>query len=222
MKRWIAFTLCLLLLMGCGIQALAAPLSPPKTAELKASAVPMAALPLPAASGTLTEQNDKAVIDYSNTADGYVMVKYTASTDKKLKAQVKCPDDTAYTYNITAGSYATFPLSEGNGTYQVLVYENVSGDKYATVLSASFSATMKNEFAPFLMPNQYVNYTPDSQTVKKAAELTGSITDPLEKVKVIYDYVVKNITYDKNKAATVKTGYLPVLDTVLKAKTGIC
>ena len=38
----------------------------------------------------------------------------------------------------------------------------------------------------------------------------------------IYDYVVKNLSYDYQKAATVKSGYLPVLDTVLAEKKGIC
>ena len=33
---------------------------------------------------------------------------------------------------------------------------------------------------------------------------------------------MKNITYDKQLAANVKSGYLPVLDTVLTKKTGIC
>ena len=41
------------------------------------------------APGTLVKKNDKAVVDYSNTKDGYVMVQYTAKTDKRLKAQVK-------------------------------------------------------------------------------------------------------------------------------------
>ena len=38
----------------------------------------------------------------------------------------------------------------------------------------------------------------------------------------VYNYVVQNITYDKQLAASVKSGYLPVLDTVLAKKTGIC
>lgn len=33
---------------------------------------------------------------------------------------------------------------------------------------------------------------------------------------------MKNLTYDKQLAATVQSGYLPVLDTVLAKKTGIC
>ena len=47
------------------------------------------AMMLPEASGVLVKQNSKAVIDYSNTKDGYVMVKYTAATTKKLKVQAK-------------------------------------------------------------------------------------------------------------------------------------
>ncbi|MEI3141193.1 MAG: hypothetical protein V8S34_06330 [Lawsonibacter sp.] len=34
-------------------------------------------------------------------------------------------------------------------------------------------------------------------------------------MELVYNYVVKNITYDKQLAASVKSGYLPVLDTVL-------
>lgn len=176
---------------------------------------------LPAASGTLVKTSDKAEIDYSNTADGYVMVRYKASTTKRLKAQVKGPA-TTYTYNLTAGKWETFPLSDGNGGYQVVVYENVSGTKYATVLSLSCTVTLKDEFAPFLRPNQYVDYSNAVNTVAKAKELTAGMTDPLAKVQAVYNYVVKNITYDKKKAATVQSGYLPVLDTVLATKTGIC
>ena len=38
----------------------------------------------------------------------------------------------------------------------------------------------------------------------------------------VYDYVVTNLSYDYEKAATVKSGYLPELDLVLEAKKGIC
>lgn len=176
---------------------------------------------LPTASGTLVKTSDKAEIDYSNTADGYVMVRYKASTTKRLKAQVKGPT-TTYTYNLTAGKWETFPLSDGNGSYQVVVYENISGTKYATVLSLSCTVTLADEFAPFLRPNQYVDYSNAVNTVAKAKELTAGMTDPLDKVQAVYNYVVKTITYDKQKAATVQSGYLPVLDTVLATKTGIC
>ena len=34
--------------------------------------------------------------------------------------------------------------------------------------------------------------------------------------------MVKNVTYDKQKAKPVKSGYLPVVDDTLKTKKGIC
>ncbi|MEA4934636.1 MAG: transglutaminase-like domain-containing protein [Lawsonibacter sp.] len=176
---------------------------------------------MPVASGTLEKRNSKAVIDYSNTKDGYVMVQYIASTTKRLKAQVKGPT-TTYTYNLTSGQWTTFSLSDGNGSYQIVIYENIEGTKYSSILSQSFSAAMTDEFAPFLRPNQYVDYAVASNTVAKAAELTRGVTAPLDKVAVVYKYVISNLTYDKQLAATVQSGYLPVLDTVLAKKTGIC
>lgn len=177
---------------------------------------------LPEASGTAVKANKKAEIDYSNAADGYVMVRYTAQTDKRLKVQVKS-SGTTYTYNLAAdGQWDTFPLSQGDGSYQTAVYENVSGTKYSLVLSATFKVALKDQFAPFLRPNQYVDYAPAEKTVAKAAELTEGKTDNLEKVKAVYDYVVGTLKYDYNLAATVQSGYLPVLDTVLEKQTGIC
>ena len=175
----------------------------------------------PKASGTLVEENSKAIIDYSNTRDGYVMVKYTANTNKRLKTQVKGPY-TTYTYNIYVGSWAVLPITDGNGTYQIKVYENVSGNEYSLALAAETYITLKDEFAPFLRPNQYVNYSASSGTVKKAKNLCAGLRNPLDKVQAIYNYVVNNIRYDKNKAATVTSGYLPVLDDVLYSGKGIC
>ena len=195
--------------------------------SIEDEAVALAAAPPPAvvgilrpnASGTQVQKNGQATIDYSNTGDGYVMVTCNSS-GKRLKVQVAAK--TTYTYDIQPGSWTTFPLSDGNGTYKVTVFENVSGSKYATVLSASFSVSLKDEFEPFLRPNQYVNYENAPNTVAKAAEVAGGVADPLQKVAKVYDYVVANLTYDTAKATSVQSGYLPVLDNVLAAKKGIC
>ena len=129
---------------------------------------------------------------------------------------------TTYTYNLNVQEWTTFPLSDGNGKYKVTIYKNVSGNKYATVMSTNFSASLADEFAPFLRPNQYVDYVSASETVAMGEQLCAGITKPLEKVAAVYDYVVNNFSYDYDKASTVKSGYLPVLDTVLAAQKGIC
>lgn len=176
---------------------------------------------LPVASGTSTKKAGGAEIDYSNTADGYVMARYAGTSTSRLKVQVAGPS-TTYTYDLPTGGWVTFPLSDGNGQYKTSVFQNTTGKKYAVLATVSFSVTLKDDFAPFLRPNQYVDYSNATNTVAKAAELTKGMTKALDKVGAIYDYVVANMTYDKQKAATVQSGYLPVLDNVLSAKKGIC
>ena len=175
----------------------------------------------PEASGVSVKETDRAVIDYSNTADGYVMVRWKEETEKRLKVQVKGPS-TTYTYNISADCWETLPLSDGNGAYQVAVYENVEGSKYALVQSVTTDVELKDEFAPFLRPNQYVDYEEAVVTIETAARLTMGKETELEKVQAVYEYVIHALSYDKELAATVKSGYLPELDKVLETKKGIC
>lgn len=185
----------------------------------KAPSVPNMLKPKP--SGTSVKKDDRAIIDYSNVEDGYVMVKFIGSTKKRLKTQVAGPT-TTYTYNINVDEWTTFPLSDGNGSYKVTVFENVTDNKYSTVLSVSFKATLEDEFAPFIRPNQYVNYEDAPNTIKKAKSIVGKTKNPLKKVEKVYRYVVKNLSYDTKLAKTVQSGYLPDLDKVLKKKKGIC
>ena len=174
------------------------------------------------APGTLVKQNEKATIDYSNTKDGYVMVCYTASTDKRLKAQV-AGSTTTYTYNLTPGKWAAFPLSDQNGTYKITVYQNVEGNSYAAVVSATVeNVTMTDEFAPFIRSNQFVNFDEAPNSKKKAWELTAGISDPLKKVEKIYDFVVTGMCYDYDLANSVQSGYVPDMDSVLQKMKGIC
>ena len=54
------------------------------------------------------------------------------------------------------------------------------------------------------------------------ANLCVGLEHPLEKVAAVYDHVIHHFTYDYEKAKTVTSGYLPKLDEVLAAQTGIC
>ena len=172
-------------------------------------------------SGTLEARCDDAVVDYSHTEDGYIMARYTGQTDKRLKFRVFGPT-TTYTYNLPLDQWTVFPLSDGSGSYQCALYINTHDTKYAMVLSTQFEVALKDEFAPFLRPNQYVDYSCAPKTVEKGAQLCLGITDPLEKVAAVYDFTVNTLSYDYDRAATVKSGYLPVLDDVLEEEKGIC
>ena len=190
-------------------------------------APPVSSILTPTAPGTLTKSNQKAAIDYSNTADGYVMIKYLQTTTKELRVRVTGPNSVKYDYRLkSSGEYEVFPLSAGNGSYTIAVFEQIEGSRYATANSVTATVTLKDEFAPFLRPNQYVNFKEDSAVVKKAAELVKGVDDFYGKVAAVFNFITSTIKYDKDFAAAVgrgeHAGYVPVLDTVLANKKGIC
>ncbi len=164
----------------------------------------------------------KSEIDASHTEDGYIKVRYLKETTKKLKVMIE-KGQGKYTYDLNnKGEYDVYPLQMGDGSYKIRVFENISGDKYAAKQTVTINIKLKDVKAPFLAPNQMVNYSDTSEAIKKAAELTQGLTNDLEKVDVIYDYIISNIKYDTEKAKTVKSGYLPVVDDILKSNKGIC
>ena len=175
----------------------------------------------PEAPGTSVHSCDVAVIDVSNSAEGYICASYTG-TNEKVKLQIKGPDGVTYTYNLHGNGYEVFPLTAGSGSYTVGVFENISGTKYSTALSAQFEAGITNTFGPYLYPNQYVNFTATSLPIAKAVELAYPASSDLEVVEQVYNYIISHFSYDYDKAATVVSGYLPVVDNVYRSNTGIC
>lgn len=174
-------------------------------------------------SGVTVYKNSKATVDASNLALGFVSVSYTGGKNVRIKVQVTKTGGTTYTYDLNnKGTAETFPLTEGDGKYTVKVFENTTGTKYAQAYSCPLELKLTSEFSPFLYPNQYVNFNDNSKVVAKAAELTKGMTTDLDRVTAIYHYVINNITYDYELAATVASGYLPDVDKILESGKGIC
>ena len=180
-------------------------------------------LTMPEASGIAVYGNDYVEFDASNLNEGYIMARNISFTTKTLKVIVIGPNDVKYTYNLnTEGRYEVFPLSEGDGFYNVAIYQNLVQSKYTKVYEATFNVKLEDEFRPFLLPNQYVSYNADTLLVKKAGELTKGMTSTMEIIEVMYNYIVENYSYDTQLAANVTTGYLPDLDVFYEKGTGIC
>ena len=172
------------------------------------------------ADGLITYGNASVTIDASHTSDGYVCVNYTGN-NSKVKLQITGSNSTTYTYNLHGG-YETFPLTSGDGTYTVSIFENIEGTSYSTLFTQKLEVTLTDEFAPYLHASQYVNFSEDSAVVAKGAELAKSADSDLEVIENVYNYIITNFRYDYNKAKTVSSGYLPVVDDTLSTKTGIC
>ncbi len=167
-------------------------------------------------------KSSKSEIDASNAADGYIKVRYLKETTKKLKVIIE-KDTIKYTYNLNnKGEYDVYPLQSGDGKYKVQVFENISDNRYATKQTVHLNVKLKDANAPYLISSQMINFTAESETVKKAQELTEGKMNDIEKVEAIYDYVISNITYDNDKAKNVKSDYLPNIDEILKINKGIC
>lgn len=177
---------------------------------------------IPSADGVETYSCDSAVIDASNSSEGYIMVNYLG-TNEKVKLQITGPDSVTYTYNLHGG-YEVFPLTAGNGSYTIGIFESVdiAANKYATTMSEIITASITNEFGPFLYPNQYVNFKESSYAVAEAVKQATPADTDLDVVANVYNYMLENYTYDWDKAASVQSGYLPDVDEIYQIKTGIC
>jgi hypothetical protein len=167
--------------------------------------------------------NDKASIDASNMAEGYVILKYTGGKSVPIKVQITKKGGEAYTYNLKSdGTAEIFPLSVGDGDYTINIFENVSGNKYALAFGKTIGVKLRHPFLPFMYPNQYVKFSSGSAAAKQAESLVAGKASDLEKLDAVYQYVVKNFKYDNELAANAPTGYVPNVDAVLQSKKGIC
>lgn len=180
---------------------------------------------IPEASGTKTIGNSKVTIDISNSHEGYVIVKYEGD-NPKVKVKIQNPNgDDPYIYTLKK-TQNVFPLTGRDGRYSFYVYENVYNDEYSQLFYQSVDIKIKNLYTPYLYPNQYVNFNKDSLTVKKGKEIASKADDDLDVVTDVYNYVVKNISYDDEKAQKIKDGkitdYIPDVDQILKIQKGIC
>jgi len=165
------------------------------------------------------EGNDEVLVDTSRSSKGFFGLHCTS--DKKIKVQV-FKDDDVYTYDVVTGKDQIYPFQLGDGSYTIKVMKNIADTKYSELYATSVDVSLDNEFEPFLRPNQYAEYTEDSDCVKRAAELAAQAGDSNEFITNVFDYVCKSIKYDKKKAETVQSGYIPDPDETMETGKGIC
>lgn len=207
------FLLCPILLSGCNSSKNSSADEPPVYSPLKVLE--------PEAPGKETIGNPPVVLDLSNKGQGYLTAQVQDS-DSRIHIQMTGPDGVLYSYFIDVGDYAVIPFTSGNGTYQILCYQQLSNDRYAALYSESLEITLDNPFLPFLYPNQYVNFSPESQACLLAQSMLPDDAEDVEGLEAVFDYVISQITYDEEKAQNVEAGYLPDIDETLTTGKGIC
>ena len=211
------FLFCLLIVFpaaGCGQNSSSGSVEePPVFSPLKVL--------VPEAPGTDTIGYSPLILDISNISQGYLTaVSDSNGTTKNI--QLSADDGVVYSYFVSSGESAVIPFTSGSGTYQISCYEQVNGSQYAALFAQALEVSLENEFLPFLYPNQYVNFTPDSEACKLALSLLAEDATEQESIDTVFQYVTQHVTYDEDKAATVETGYLPDIDETLSTGKGIC
>ena len=201
-----------LLFTGCGSSG-SDPDEPPVYSPLQVL--------VPEAPGKKTLGTSPLVLDISDTDQGY-LTAVSDSTDQMMNVQLTAEDGVVYSYFISPGESAVIPFSSGSSTYQVSCYQQISDSQYAALYADTLEIKLANEFLPFLYPNQYVNFTPDSEASKLALSMVSEDTSDIDALQIIYNYVVSHVTYDYDLADTVASGYLPNVDETLQTGKGIC
>lgn len=179
------------------------------------------AIQMPNMTGTELFESEHSIINTSNKDHGYLIFTYTGDAEKII-LQIVQPDNNRYTYPINNHEPQVISLVSGNGSYKIDVLENTGNNTYVTADSKTIEVQLVNEFEPFLYPNQYVKYTPDSNCTTLAKTLSEHANTDLTYVKHVYDYVVTDITYDTELAKNIGTNYIPNPDNTLLSKKGIC
>ena len=178
-------------------------------------------LNLPEASGKTVKKDGKLTIDCSHMDQGYIMVKGKKSS-KRLKVQISTAG-AKLNYDLNGdGEYEVFPLQFGSGKYQVALFENAGGKKYAKEGTVKLNVKMPDELSCFLYPNQYVSYDENTACVQHANEMCKGMSDQKDIYKAVCNYVTSNFVYDFIKSVTVKPGQLPQIDECWTSKMGIC
>ena len=156
------------------------------------------------------------VIDASTAVYGFFKARSKESGKQKLRVMKD-----GYTFDYDIGTKDIIvPLQIGNGTYAVVLYQNVSGNRYSSRGAVKIPVTLDNEFAPYLHSNQYVDYCGNSDI----ENYTWSLADEnfSRNVENIKEDIRDRYTYDYIKAVMVKTFELPDIERCFYKKTGIC
>ncbi len=180
--------------------------------------------------GSSAPQNTEEVGDglFTDNGNGTVSFSYNNTGDKRCKVVIRLNEGKMYQYDIPSGQCdLVFPLSQGNGRYQVMLCRNTTGSKYMIVGAKTIELKTDDALSVFLTSNYIINWNTENEAIKKAYELTKGLKDDKDKIEAIYEYMVKNFSYDYEKMESVKEestdkAYVPSIDDTYATKNGIC
>jgi len=161
-------------------------------------------------------------LDTSTVSEGFIAVHYNAPSHTRTKLMIS-KNDVNYTYDLNATQAdSSFPLQLGNGTYNVTILENTSGNSYKKVQGDSLEMNLNDANAVYLASTQNVDWKNASAVISKAQQLTKNATTDEQKAQAIYNYITTNVKYDYKFASALPAVYVPNAANTLVSNTGIC
>ena len=166
---------------------------------------------------SITTYGQSQYIDKSNLLNGTINISY--KSDKVIITRVVKGNQT---YDYVLSENNNIPLQLGNGKYSVSIFENVNGNNFKQVEKEDLTVELGYGNSVYLQSIQMINWNDNMEVVEKTKDVTKDTKTDMEKVKAVYDYIIKNIKYDNKKALSVANDYIPNADKTLLSQSGIC
>lgn len=138
---------------------------------------------------------------------------------KTFKALIE-KDDEYYIYNIVSEK-SNFSLQMGNGSYRIRILESKDDRRFKTIYDRIIRVNVNEELI-FLTSVQNINWTYDSFSTLIAKWLTKNAETDEEKLKLIYNFIVRYVSYDYSIIDSLPKGYIPNPQETLFKGRGIC
>lgn len=165
---------------------------------------------------------DSVTVDKADLSKGIIKINASVPGNQKVKLMIQ-KEDKKYVYDLkneTVGD--AFPLQLGNGDYKVTVLKNITDNKYTPIASEVVTLNVSDSKLVFLQSIQNISWNMSTKAVQKAEELIKGFQEGTVKIEKVYDFIITNYKYDFDKAKSVQTGYIPVVDDTYSTKKGIC
>lgn len=167
---------------------------------------------------SMTVLADTLIIEV-DTANATVEIQVGSMGYSNYKAIIQ-KGDQKYIYNLIS-DVEVLPLQLGSGEYTISILGSKDGRRFRTFSKKTVNVEL-DEMAVFLSSSQTINWSDESEVAILALELTEDAKTDLEKLELIHDYVVNNMTYDYDKAESLPAGYIPNPEASLEDESGIC
>lgn len=164
---------------------------------------------------------DKFEVYLADTV-GKMLVVYSGDKEYGVLTIQKEGKKYRNSYVIYSDEKQIIPFCYGDGNYVIGFFEHVAGSEFKLLSKKSLKIEIKDEFSPFIGLGYYVSFS-DNITDLADRLWTGNVKEYIENV---FNYVLKEIQYDKEFQKAVSNGeitvYKPDVDEIIETRKGVC